>query len=224
MNQTSLPYWLALAVLLAGLYGGWKWYQVEQSRSSGGVVAVDLPPLEDFELTDCNGQTFRSADMKGKVWVPSFFYTTCPDTCGRLNANIKYLTTLPELADVTWVSVTVDPETDTQALLQEYAKQLNADTERWLFCRHERFGYVKRLAEDVLKMSVSYKGHSNSIVVIDKRGEIAGWFSGYNEDELLKGVECMKECLAEEYSGTSQSADKQKANNHAVGRHAAEAA
>jgi cytochrome oxidase Cu insertion factor (SCO1/SenC/PrrC family) len=199
MNNSALPYWLTFAVLVAALYGGYKMYQVEKSHSTGGVVeAPRLPPLKDFELTDQEGRPFRSADMKGKVWVASFFFSTCPKSCGRLNANIRYLTQQEELQDVTWVSITVDPQTDTQQVLAEYAKTLRADTTRWRFCRHDDFDYVKRLSEDVLRVGgVNYKGHNDYVVVIDRNGQIAGMFDGYNSDSLEKGVTLLQRILAE---------------------------
>jgi protein SCO1/2 len=199
VKSSALPYWLAFAVLLAAAYGGFKMYQVQQSRATGGVVRPKLPPLEEFVLTDQNGEQFRSADMKGRVWVTSFFFTTCPSSCAKLNANIKYLTTLEELADVKWVSITVDPLTDTEQALQAYAKSLGADTDRWRFCREENFDYVKRLANEVLRVGgVNYKGHNDYVVVIDKYGKIAGLFNGYDLRDLENGVTLLKECLAEE--------------------------
>lgn len=199
MKNAAVAYWLAFAAILASMYGGYKIYQVQQSRASGSSVAAQtLPPLSNFELVDQDGNTFRSADMKGKVWVASFFFSTCPSSCARLNANIKYLTTLPELKDVTWASISVDPETDTKAVLKAYADNLHADTDRWHFCRSDDFTYVTRIANDVLLVGgVHYKGHNDYVVVVDKRGKIAGMFSGYNEGDLLKGVELMKKCLAE---------------------------
>ena len=38
MNQSSLPYWLTLLVLLGVSYGGWKWWQVEQWRAKQGGI------------------------------------------------------------------------------------------------------------------------------------------------------------------------------------------
>ena len=88
MNNTALPYWLALMVLLGASYGGWKWWQVQQFQASREVGGVEFegPPLEEFELTERSGQPFRSRDMRGKVWVTTFFFATCPGTCPRLNA------------------------------------------------------------------------------------------------------------------------------------------
>jgi cytochrome oxidase Cu insertion factor (SCO1/SenC/PrrC family) len=211
MKSSALPYWLAFAVTLVAIYGGYKVYQVENARPTGGVTNVRLPRLQEFELTDQSGQPFRSADMKGKVWVASFFFSTCPASCARLNANIKYLTTLEELKDVTWVSITVDPETDSQGVLKAYAENLNANLDRWHFCRSDDFAYVKRVAGDVLTVGgVAYKGHNDYVVVVDREGKIAGLFNGYNVDSLNKGVDLIKKCLAES-PGAPKSAEPQPA-------------
>ena len=200
MNNSAIPYWLSFAVLLAALYGGFKWYQVEQSRSGAETSEISLPPLEQFELTASDGKPFRSDEMKGKVWVVSFFFSTCPGSCKRLNANIKYLSSLDELADVTWVSISVDPDTDTIAVLDAYAKNLNADPERWLFCRGT-FDYVRRIAHDMLKVGgVSLKSHNDFAVIIDKQGEIAGMFNASSNEDSKKGIKILEKCLAKPYA------------------------
>lgn len=200
MNNSALPYWITLAVVLAALYGGYKVYQVQQSQQGALALAeISLPPLEEFELTTSSGQPFRSAEMKGKVWAVTFFFATCPGSCTRLNANIKYLSSLEEIKDVTWVSVTVDPETDTLPVLEAKAKELNADPERWLFCRGE-FSYIKRIANDILHVGgVSLKGHNDYAVIIDKQGEIAGMFNAISTSESKRGVETLKKLIAKPY-------------------------
>lgn len=198
MNNSSLPYWLSLMVLFVASYGGWKWYQVHQheaSRSVGGV-AFDGPPLEEFELAERSGEPFRSADMKGKVWVTSFFFASCPGQCPRLNANIKSLHDLPELEDVTWVSITVDPDNDTVEVLRDYANRYQADPKRWLFCTGE-FDYIKRVGEDIMKLEVSWKGHKDYAIVIDRTGKVRGMFDATSMTQSEKLRQLLVKCLEE---------------------------
>lgn len=199
MNNSALPYWLSLMVLLVASYGGWKWYQVRQfeaDRYVGGVV-FEGPPLEEFELIERSGEPFRSADMRGKVWVTSFFFASCAGQCPRLNANIKHLHDDPALADVTWVSITVDPDNDTTEVLEEYANRYQADPERWLFCRGE-FDYIKRVGEDIMKVEVSWRGHKDYAIVIDRAGKVRGMFdaTSINQSKRLRAL--LVECLADE--------------------------
>ena len=186
-------------VLVAASYGGWKWWQVEQYRADRAVGGLEFegPPLEEFELTERSGKPFRSADMQGKVWVTTFFFATCPGTCPRLNANIKYLNSLEELKDVTWVSITVDPDTDTLPKLREYADQFQADPERWLFCRGE-FSYIRRIGQDFMNVDVSWRGHKDYAVVIDKQGKIRGMYDAYRTSSIDKLRVLLLKCLEDE--------------------------
>jgi len=198
MNHSSLPYWLSLMVLLAASYGGWKWYQVEQhqaNRANGGIEFAG-PPLQEFELPERSGQTFRSADMRGKVWVTTFFFTTCPGPCKRLNERIKYMHNLEELQEVVWVSVTVDPNADTIEVLQQYADQFNADPERWLFCRGD-LKYIKRVGRDIMKLPVTWQGHNESAVVIDRTGKVRGMYDVTSISQSKKLEVLLRKCLAE---------------------------
>lgn len=199
MNNSTLPYWLSLIVIVAASYGGWTWWRVQQyesARAEGGIQ-LSGPPLEEFELTERSGKPFRSRDMRGKVWVTSFFFATCPGACPRLNANIKHLNSLEELHDVTWVSITVDPDTDTLPALRKYAERFQADPQRWLFCRGD-LNYVKRLGNDMLSLSIAWRGHNEYAVVIDKFGKVRGMYDASSHSQSKKLELLLEECLAEE--------------------------
>ena len=199
MNN-SLPYWLTLLVLVGAGYGGWKWWQVEQFRARGGTqgggIQMDGPPLEAFELAECGGQLFRSRDLLGKVWVTTFFFTTCPGSCPRLNANIRYLNSLEELHDVVWVSITVDPDIDTLPVLAKYARDMKADPQRWLFCRGD-LDYVKRVGHDIMKLQLGWQGHQDYAVVIDRQGEVRGMFDATSRSQSQRLRTLLLKCLAE---------------------------
>ncbi len=198
-NNTTLPYWLSLMVLLAASYMGWKWYQVQQfqaNRSAGGIEMAAGPPLEEFELPERSGRMFRSAGMKGKIWVTTFFFSTCPGPCARLNERIKYMHNQEELQDVTWVSITVDPKADTLEVLQAYADKFSADPARWLFCRGD-LKYIKRVGKDIMKLPVTYQGHNESAVVIDRAGKVRGMYDMTSISQSKKLELLLKKCLAE---------------------------
>jgi cytochrome oxidase Cu insertion factor (SCO1/SenC/PrrC family) len=196
---TALPFVLAAAVLVAMAYGGWKWWQVQQFEASRSqAIRQDLvgPPLEDFELTERSGGAFRSADMRGRVWVATYFFTTCPGRCIVLNRNLQRLHNLPELGDVTWVSITCDPDTDTLEELRKYAEHWKADDKRWLFCRAE-LDYTRRVARG-MNLSLSRQGHQDYAVVFDKTGKIRGMFEATSTRECEQLRTKLLELLAED--------------------------
>ena len=212
-SGSALPYVLALAIFIAVGFGVFKWWQVQQFEASRGeaiTLAAAGPPLTDFELTERSGKPFRSADMKGKVWVASYFFATCPGSCIRLNQNIKFMHNLPELKDVTWLSITCDPDNDTIEELQKYAKVWDADPNRWLFGRAD-LDYVKRVGLG-MNLDVYRKGHKDYLVVFDKAGKIRGMYDGTSKSQCERLHTRLEECLKEEPpSDLASSKDKPEA-------------
>ncbi len=200
MKSSAVPYWLALMVAIAGIYGAWKWWQVREAQTARSVVTYSkaaAPPLTEFELTERSGEPFRSNDMLGKVWVASFFFSTCPGTCTKLNMNIRSMQEDEDLADVHWVSITVDPGTDTLQVLRKYAEKFAIDPARWSFCRGD-FDYVRRIGEDLFKLHVGYKGHTDHGIVVDRAGNIRGRLDINSRSERRQLRKLLLECLDEE--------------------------
>jgi cytochrome oxidase Cu insertion factor (SCO1/SenC/PrrC family) len=192
----ALPFFLALLVAFGIAYGGYTWYRVRQHEAEQSQAITKIEPLTEFELTERSGKPFRSNDMLGKVWVATYFFTTCPGECIRLNQNIQYLHNLPELKDVTWVSITCDPDTDTLEALQKYADGLKADHDRWLFVRGD-LDYTQRVARG-MDLFLSRKGHQDYAVVVDKSGKIRGMFDATSLSETERLKKLLEKLVAED--------------------------
>jgi cytochrome oxidase Cu insertion factor (SCO1/SenC/PrrC family) len=224
-SGAALPLALSAAVLIAMAFGGWKWYQVRQfqiAKSEAIPASAIGPPLKDFELTERSGKLFKSTDMLGKVWVASYFFTTCPGQCLRLNANVQVLANEPDLKDVTWVSITCDPDNDTVEALRVYADRWNADPKRWLFCRGD-LEYIQRIAKG-MKIFLSLKGHQDYLIVIDKAGNIRKILDGTSEIECNRLHKVLLECLEEKAPDDTATSGKAGAETSADDKPAAEKA
>jgi cytochrome oxidase Cu insertion factor (SCO1/SenC/PrrC family) len=193
-----VPYALCIAVALGMAYGGWKLWQVRQFElTRGEAIPANVigPPIKEFELTERDGKEFKSASMRGKVWVATYFFTTCPGQCLRLNANLQVLNAIPELKEVTWVSISCDPDNDSLEALRKYADRFDADPKRWLFCRAD-LDYVKRVAKG-MGLYLSLKGHQDVAIVFDKAGNMRGTFDATSESQCNRLKARLLECLAE---------------------------
>jgi protein SCO1/2 len=88
----------------------------------------------------------------------------------------------PELADVRLVSVTLDPEFDTPAVLAQHAKQLGADPRRWHFATgspDEVLSFAKRLGVIAEPGDASAAlVHNLRTAVIDPDGRLVKAYSG----------------------------------------------
>ena len=91
----------------------------------------------DVELLNQDGEKLRfySDVLKGKTVVVNAFFTTCTSVCPPMNRNMeKIQAALGDRVgkDVFLVSISVDPETDTPAVIKEYSKKFHA-REGWMF-------------------------------------------------------------------------------------------
>ena len=89
-----------------------------------------------FNLTDQTGATFASTALAGHVTLLDFVYTHCTDACPLLSATFQ--DTQRKLMDqqllgskVMLVSLSVDPQHDTQPVMAEYGQQFQADPSSW---------------------------------------------------------------------------------------------
>ena len=92
--------------------------------------------LPDLSLIDQHGSTVSLASLKGKPVLIDFIYTSCASTCPMLTAKMAAIAHQlgPALgADVTIVSISLDPEHDSPAELEKYAKSHGADAKGWIF-------------------------------------------------------------------------------------------
>lgn len=85
----------------------------------------------DVQLVNQDGETMRlySDLMEGKTVVINSFFATCQAVCPTLSARLTEIQThLGDRIgkDVTLISISLDPETDTPAKLQAYAKRVGA--------------------------------------------------------------------------------------------------
>jgi protein SCO1/2 len=149
-------------------------------------------PLPDFSLTDQTDKMISLADLKGKVWVADFIFTNCGGTCPMMTGKMRRLQdTLP--AEIRMVSITVDPARDTPKILAAYAAEQGATRDRWLFLTGDKQSLYD-LCVKGFKLPLDESGgtpaepiaHSTRFVLVDKEGEIRGYYSGTEDDDMQR--------------------------------------
>lgn len=201
-----LKAWLALALLLLAVYGSYTLWRVYEAGPRRGqptaAVAVPsgasmLPPVElgDYTFTERSGQPFALEELEGRIWVASFFFTSCPGPCRQMNMAVAGLQRDLEGKEVTLVSITVDPANDTPAVLSQYAAGFEADPQRWLFLRGE-FELTKRFSEEQFKLPMATNMHSERLILIDGAGKVQGMFHATKPLEVERLKQRIDELLA----------------------------
>ena len=181
MRGSSAKYWLVLGCLLGLIYASFVIWRRDHAQAVAlpptTLISDDAkePPLENFVLTDQDGNPFDSSSLRGKVWVGSFFFTNCPAICWRLNQTLAGLQETNPTSDVRYVSITCDPANDTPEALAKYAKHFKADPARWTFLTGD-MPLIRRIGNDMFHVAVANETHSDRAFVVDRAGQVRGRF------------------------------------------------
>lgn len=194
----GLALFILLNVSLMGLYVLTR----GQGTRINTVVPETLPvikKLPDFTLTSDKDTPFSPGDLAGKVWVADFIFTSCPGPCPIMTRNLAGVAeTLKMLSDVHFVSISVDPETDTPEVLARYGTHYNADPTRWDFLTGTPEAIQKVAAEAFMVGAIDDPMiHSTKYVLVDKAGQIRGYFTGTDEDEVDRLITAVHQLLKE---------------------------
>ena len=147
-----------------------------------------IKTLPDFQLMERSGKSVGLADLKGKVWLADFVYTTCPGPCLMISSRLAELQNEAlQNPAVRFVSVSTDPEHDTPEVLQKYAEHFHAAPDRWLFLTGEK-GKVYGLIRDGFLLAVAEQPgaeqpiiHSTKLMLVDKNGVVRNFYDGASE-------------------------------------------
>src|SRR3954469_11801974 len=135
----------------------------------------------DFTLTMQDKATLRLADLKGKVLLVSFVFTTCsgscPATTHRMGSVQQALKERGLLKDgrVRLLSITLDPTRDTPDILRRYMKLYDADPPSWTFLTGPRQRVEKVIAAWGMWAKPAANGqldHPSRVFLVDQRGRI----------------------------------------------------
>ena len=131
----------------------------------------------DFSgITDTQTE-LTSKDLQGKMWLVSFFFASCGDICPKMNAVKSNIIANHKSDSLHFLSVTVDPETDTPEFLSKRRKEMKFLDNRWLFLRMKNDSILKHFMNGLLVgYSENPENHSARIILIDSKSQIRGYF------------------------------------------------
>ena len=165
-----------------------------------GTNATPTKEIAPFSFTDQNGDAFGSAQLEGHIWVAAFIFTNCETICAPMTAEMSILQEMmeDEGLPVKFISFSVDPETDTPEILQDYIQNFTEDTSNW----HLLTGYSQTEIENfareqfhtiVQKPATSTQViHGSNFYLIDGDGHLLGEYNFIDptyEENLIAQVQ-----------------------------------
>lgn len=167
------------------------------------VVDTVYHTIPDFKFINQDGDTVTAQNLKDKIYVADFFFTTCPTICPVMKKQmLKVYDKIKGQPDVAILSHTIDPQHDTPAVLKQYASDLGVkDAKQWMFVTGERekiydigeHHYLVVAGAD----STAPGGyiHSGAFILIDKEKRVRGMYNGTDDEgtkRLLADIERLK--------------------------------
>ena len=133
----------------------------------GAIRPPDVPP-SDFRLVDQDGETLTLADVRGRVTVVTFLYTTCEDTCPLAAQQIRVA--LDRLGhDVPVLAFAVDPPRDTPERAQRFVAEQGL-VGRMRFLTGPRAELEKQWRAYGIQPQGEGFEHTAHVVLLDRRG------------------------------------------------------
>lgn len=155
------------------------WHITQKSKDS-------LHRIPFFKLTDQNGTLVSTEDVKGKIYLANFFFTSCKGICPKMTQNIKKVYDHFQGNDqVAFLSYSVTPEIDSIAKLRQFASANGIKGTQWHLLTGNvteiynlaRKGYFVEEADGLSKDSTEFL-HTENIVLVDGDGHLRGLYNG----------------------------------------------
>jgi protein SCO1/2 len=200
MQRRAFSRWLALGAgaALTGLLPNLTAAQTKHVEDAEARLPT-LGAAPPFELTDQAGRPLALSALRGRVLALTFIYTHCADTCPILTARLVGLQTRLGTdfgSRVHFVSISLDPETDTPTVLLAYARAHGVALDGWSFLTGSReavqaaargFGsYAKRQRTGAIN-------HLTLTSLVDRDGRVRVQYLGtrFRDDEMLRDLRAL---------------------------------
>lgn len=190
--------WALLVVVIVGLIAAFARQEWTKAMRRSAVTLDRFNTLPDFTLTERTGKDFGTKDLRGKIWLADFIFTSCPGPCPKMSEKFYEMQqALNKTNDVKLVSFTVWPDFDKPPILTTYANKFNALPDKWFFLTGNKKtiydlahkGFMLGITDKETGREILKEGefvHSTKIALVDRRGVVRGYYDSGNEEVLQK--------------------------------------
>ena len=202
MRRKTIFFIVFFFLLVIGFY-------YTMSQLIPGFGKSRLPPIGrvlPFSFTNQDGKKVTEQDVKGKVFVAEYFFTTCKSWCLIMHANMRIVyDRFKNEKNFLILSHTSDPATDSAATLKKYADSMNVDTDKWIFLtgtkdslyRQARHSYkIDDPNNNPLDNEVDFL-HSQFFSLVDKKGNVRNIYEGNERKDVERMINEIEVLLKE---------------------------
>lgn len=161
----------------------------------------------EFAFKNQEGILITQEDLKGKIYVADFFFTTCGSICPKMTTQLQRVQKeFKGDPNLKILSHTVNPRIDTVEVMKAYAERFGADPDQWWFLtgtKQDLYLMARKsymVVPDEEDPNFEHGGesdfiHTENFVLVDPDRRIRGMYDGTNPDEvseLIKDIYDLK--------------------------------
>ena len=157
-----------------------------QYTASGDTVFQQVP---DFSLVSSQGGRFTALDLEDHITVVHFFDTASPEFQEVSSQLVRLQEKFGEHPEVKIVSISINPEHDSAAVLQQYAATYGAKEDKWYVLTGDR-QEINELAQEgfMLPLGKQRVLVTDRLMLLDKDKKVRGIYKGTDEKEIERLV------------------------------------
>jgi protein SCO1/2 len=159
--------------------------------------------IANFAFKNQDNQTITQKNIKGKIHVADFFFTSCGSICPIMTNHMKKIASaFKDDKNIVLLSYSVTPWLDSVQILKKYAERYQVNNQNWHFLTGSKANIYtlarkSYFAEEDLgftKDSTNFL-HTEHFLLIDKNKRIRGIYNGtllLEIEQLIKDIAILK--------------------------------
>ena len=165
------------------------------------------PTIPSFEYLNQDSVVIKSDDLKGKVWVADFFFSTCPTICPVMTTQMKRLNAATkDLSDeLVYMSFSINPRVDKPHVLTTYKDHHGIKASNWhFFTGDETETHELGINHFLVHANADEEApggyaHSPAFVLVDREGYVRGVYVGTDTEQVDLLENDLRKLLKYEY-------------------------
>jgi protein SCO1/2 len=165
------------------------------SKTVDGELVTDTlyHEVPEFSFINQNNQVITDNHFKGRVYVADFFFASCQSICPIMSSQLERVQAKYRDNDQLGIlSHTVDPESDSVAVLRSYASLHEALDNKWEFITGNKKEIYEIARKGYFVSASEGDGgeedfiHSPYFVLVDTKKHLRGFYDGTDSLEVNK--------------------------------------
>lgn len=207
------PHMLVIILVLALLTVGLTMFLIVSATQPAGTLpeqgVITLPDnpyaeffVPEFSLIDREGNPITHAELDGRYTVLDFFFTSCPLWCPGMSTAMAHVQRETAGTKARLMSISIDGQNDTPAIISRYANDYGADPARWKFVTGDP-GVVAAIVRDGLKFEIGDESltpdgvrnidHPTRLILVGPDRRVVGLYRYDDPDDIRDLIQRVRE-------------------------------